>query len=222
MLTPRKRIKKKDLKEDKLVTFYSRARRWTENNMRIISGASIGIIVVIIALVVFSNRREAKSAEASILFVQARQLYRDRNYTEALQQFSQLVESYGNTMSGKIGRLYQGKCFFEKDDYENAYKQFRAFASTIKGSDHFKMSGLVNAAACLEQQEKYEQAAAEFRAAAKKYPESSFAPYALLKAGQNYDQLEDHEQAGQLYEKIVQEYPDSDEKSNAILLNSMN
>ncbi|MDZ7723445.1 MAG: tetratricopeptide repeat protein [candidate division KSB1 bacterium] len=222
MLTPRKHLKKRELKEDKLVTIYSNARRWAEQNFRILAGASVGIVVVIIALVFVSDRREEKQAEASVLFVQAKQQYNQRNYTRALQQFSALVESYGGTMSGKISRLYQGKCFYEKEDYENAYKQFKAFSGSIKGSDHFQMSGLINAAACLEQQEKYEQAARELENAAKKYPKSAHAPFALLKAGQNYDELENYEQAGQLYEKIVQKYPESAEKNDAILLNSMN
>lgn len=221
MLTPRKRIKKKDLKEDKLVTFYSNARRWIENNSRIIMGGGIGVVVVIIALTIFSNRREDMQAQASVLFVQAKQFYEDNNYTEALQEFSKLVENYGGTVSGEIGQLYQGKCFYEKSDYANAYKQFKSFASSVDGSDHFKMSGYLNAAACLEQQEKFEEAAKEFENAAKKYPETTLAPFALLKAGQNYDALENYEKAGQLYEKIVQQYSNSDEKNDAILLNSI-
>lgn len=222
MLTPRKRITKKDLKEDKLITFYSQARHWVEMNSRIVMGGGIAVVIIIIAFVMISNRRQAAQAKASVLFVQAKQLYQDENYNESLQQFSRLAENYGNTPSGTIGLLYLGKSFYEKGDYTNAYEQFKSFASGIKKSEHFKISGLINAASCLQQQEQFEQAAREFEKAAKKYKKSALAPFALLKGGQCYDALGNYEQAGQLYEKIIDSYSDSDEKNDAILLNSMN
>jgi len=40
MLTPRKRITKKQLKEDKLVTLYAKSRDWVEANFKLVSGAA--------------------------------------------------------------------------------------------------------------------------------------------------------------------------------------
>ena len=51
MLTPRKRITKKQLKEDKLVTLYAKSRDWVEANFKLVSGAAAVILLLIVGCV---------------------------------------------------------------------------------------------------------------------------------------------------------------------------
>jgi len=221
MLAPRKRITKKDLKEDKLITFYAQARNWIENNSKIVFGALAAIVIIVVATVVISQNRQQAEKKASVEFAKAVRVYETGDYQQALTLFSSLVENYGSTDSGTMGRLYLAKCFYKNDDPVNAREQYQKFASSFDKSKHFRASALAGAASCLEAQEQYEQAAKEYEKVVKKYPDVPLASLYLLNAARCYTLADSEEKAETLYQKIVENYPESEEKDDALLLSSM-
>lgn len=221
MLAPRKRITKRDLKEDKLITFYAQVRNWTENNSKFVFAALAAIVVIIVASVIISQNRKQAEREASVEFAKAVRVYDTGDYQQALTMFNNLVENYGSTDSGTMGRLYLAKCFFKNDDFVNAREQYKKFASSFDDRQHFRAAALAGAASCLEAQEKYAKAAQEYEKIVKKYPDVPLASFYLFKAARCYSLANSKEKAETLYQKIVENYPESEEKDDALLLSSM-
>jgi TolA-binding protein len=221
MLKPRKRITRKKLKEDKLVTFYFEATAWFEKNANYILGA-IALIVLLLAGSYFYLKSTAGSEKtASVDLARATRAYESGDYQNAISLLSTTVDNYGGTVSGKIGRFYLANSFFQTKDYENAEKNFKKFYSNFSGDDYFKAAALGGIAACLEQKQKPDEAAQQYEKAYEKYPKSIMAPHFLIRAGRCYALAGNSAKAAQLYDKVLKEFPQAQEKDEAILLKAM-
>ena len=111
MLKPRKRLTKKQLKEDKLVTFYMNASTWVENNSKYLIGGIIGVVVFVGAIFLYSNSLKKSEAAASVELARAIRTYQSQDYKGALTSLSTIVENYGSSQSGKIALLYLANSF---------------------------------------------------------------------------------------------------------------
>ncbi len=221
MLKPRKRITKKQLKEDKLVTFYFKATSWIEENSKYIY-LGLGVILLVVVLV-FVNARSKKSSEsnASVELSRATRAYEAGDYQNAITQLSNLVENYGGTRSGILSLFYLANSFYQTGDLENAIKNYRKFASKFSGDEHLLASAMGGIAACLEQGKKYTEAAEQYEKIVHKFPKAVQAPYFLLRSGRCFALANDNSKAKEQYEKIVKEYPDAQEKEEALMLMAM-
>jgi TolA-binding protein len=221
MLKPRKRITKKQLKEDKLVTFYFKARTWAEENGKYLYiGAGI-IALVIVLLFVNAKSKRAAEENASVELLRARKIFESGDYQNAITQFSNLVENYGSTRSGKLGFFYLANSFYLKGDFENAQKNFKKFVSGFNGDEYLMSSGMGGIAACAEQNRKYVEAAELYAKIAKKYPKGVLAPHFLIRSGRCFVLANNESKAKEQYEKIIKNYPNAQEKDEALMLMTM-
>lgn len=220
MLKPRKRITKKKLKEDKLVTFYFKATQWLEDYSKYLMIA-IAAIVVIAAAVVFYNYSQTKSEKtASVELARATRTLESGDFQNAIAQLSSIVDNNGGSTSGTMARLYLANAFFRNKDYVNAEKNYRKFASSFSGDDYFISAAQGGIAASLQAQKKYHEAAQVFEKAAGKY-ESVLAPNFLIQAGRCYANLGENAKAKAMYQKVIEDYPKATEKDEALMLLSM-
>ncbi len=221
MLTPRKRLTKKELKEDKLVTFYFNAQDWVENNSKILFiGIGAIVVVLLLSFYVISSKQKAESS-ASVELAIAMRSISSNDYESAKPVLQNIISSYGSTQSGKLAKYYLGNALFQTGDYEQAEKHFSDFAKGFKGDDYVKASAMAAVAACHEQLKDYEKAAQQYVKTANKFPESFTASENLLKAANCYSLAGNPQKAAELYDTIVHDYPDSEEKDEALLLKSV-
>ena len=221
MLKPRKRLTKKKLKEDKLVTFYFKATAWVEANSKYLTAGAVAVVLLFVAIYAYSNSLKSAERAASVELARAMRAYENSDYQNALTLLTNLVENYGNTPSGKLGYFYLANSFYQTGDYQNARKYYEKFASSFDGDPHILSSAMGGVAACYEQEQQYLEAAQQYLKVVKKYPKSIFAPQYLLRAARCYTLAEQPEKAKELYDRIIQEYPDSREKDEAVMLKSM-
>lgn len=221
MLTPRKRIKKKDLKEDKLVTFYFKGRDWIEDNYKIIAGALAVVVLVIAIGIVMTNRSKRAESQASVEFAKAARVYQSNDYRNAADMFTTIVNNYGGTPSGKLSRFYLAQSLYKTEQYAEAAEHFKKFYSSFGADEHLKATAIAGHAACIEQQGNYEQAAKKYEDALNKYPDAPQAAHYALRAARSYEQAGNDEQARALYQKIIKEYPDSRQKDDAVFLSAL-
>ncbi len=221
MLKPRKRITKKTLKEDRLVTFYFKAQTWIDQNSKMLLIALAAFIVVLAIVVFFNFSKKKMEANASVELAKAVRAYQNSDYQNALPLLNNLVENYGGSKSGKIGSFYLANTFFNNGDYDNAQKYYKKFVSGYKGDNVILSSAMAGIAACYEQKNDFESAALQYEKVASKFPDTFKAPAYLLKAGRCFSLAQNNEKAKQLFNMIVEKYPDSKEKDDAILLKAL-
>lgn len=221
MLKPRKRISKKELKQDQLVTFYFKARDWIEQNSKYMLMAAAGIVLIIAAFYLFSLSQKKSEQTASTVLIQAMRTYEVGNFEESIISLGQVVQNYGGTKSGKLARFYLANAFFQLNDFANAEQYFRKFVSDFKGDEQIRAAAMGGIAASLEQKKEYEKAAQQYLKIIDQYPESMRAPYYLIRAARCLELSSKADRAQALYDKIIQDYSDSAEKDEAIILKAM-
>jgi len=221
MLKPRKRLTKKNLKEDKLVTFYFNAQTWIGENSKIIIIAATAIVFIIAATFLYNNSKLKNESTASVELSKAVSAFQENDIPKALPLLNNIVENYGNTRSGKLATFYLANSFFKNGDYENALNNFKKFSSGFKGDDLIKSSAMAGIAACYEQQGDYVKAAEQYVKTAKKFNKNFKAPAYLVKAARCYNLAQNSEKAIEILDQIIEQYPESKEKDEAILLKAM-
>ncbi len=221
MLTPRKRVTRKTLKEDKLITYSTQAREWIEDNQRNVIIGAVAVVVAVAAFFLISNMRERAAAASSAELAEAVQAYDSRDFDSAITMLTDVTNAYKGAKSGKLARFYLAQSLYNTGEYAAAQEHFRKFASGFTADDYLKVTALLGEAACLEQQDQFVEAAGKYKALGKKYPESSKAAHAYLRAARCHEQAGNTEKAESLYQLIIDEYPTSQEKNDAVLYSAM-
>ncbi|MDZ7371878.1 MAG: tetratricopeptide repeat protein [candidate division KSB1 bacterium] len=221
MLTPRKRIRKKDLKEDKLVTFYFKSRAWIDDHLKEITIGLLAVVVIIAGIGIYTYLHGKAEKTASVEFSKAVRTFQAMDYRNAAKEFGVLTSKYGSTRSGKLARFYLAQSHYQNGEYEQAAKQFRKAAGALSGDKQLKAAALAGEAAALEQLGKYAEAAKKFQAVAEKYKDIPKAPSYLLRAARCWQLAGNSQKASALYQRIITDYPDSREKEDAVLLSAL-
>lgn len=217
MLKPKKRLTKRQLKEDKLVTYYFKVTDYIHENRRTL-GTAIGVAaLVIVGLVVFISNTRQKESEAAVQFAQARVKYAEQDYQAAIDLLRNLVDNYGGTDKARLGQFYLANAYYEQGNYEAAEKYYRAFLDD-GGDKLLESSALAGVAACLEQKGAYAEAADYYQQAAEKYDDVVLAPHHLYDAARCYELAGNQTAAQKVLRRILEEYPDSGIKNEAELL----
>ena len=153
--------------------------------------------------------------QASVKLATASLMIENGRNETAIDSLFSLVSEYGNTKSGRIGRFYLANAYYNQGQYEMAESKFREFIS--KGIDDplLKSSAMNGVAACLEQKQLYDQAAAQYLKSARKYPDQIYASSSLYDAGRCYRLAGNNEKAKELFNELIKAYPESDETYKA-------
>ncbi|MBI3004365.1 MAG: tetratricopeptide repeat protein [Ignavibacteriales bacterium] len=215
MLKPKKKITKKEIKEDRLVTTYFEARSWMDANRRLV-GYIVGIPVLLVVVLFLWNLNLRESNEKGMAKLAKVTSYYDQGrYDEAIngapqegviQGLAAIVNEHGNTDAGQIAKLYLANCYFAKSDYQKALEHY------IDAELDDKMlaaSALAGAAACHEAMNRHEEAAVLFEKAASKNMTGLQAPENLHHAALNYALSGKKERAVELLKKLKKEFPES-------------
>ncbi|MCI0450184.1 MAG: tetratricopeptide repeat protein [Chlorobi bacterium] len=215
-LKARRKIKHKELKQDKLVTSYFEARNWLdkpENKKKVYTGAAI-LIGLIAVVFLYSSSRKTKNEEAEVKLSAVITLYEQGKYNEAINGdpaagitgLNEIVNSYGSTESGETAKLYLGNCYFNLKDYDNALKQFEDYSGD---NDIIKASCLSGAGAVYEARGDLKKAGEYFEKSAKVNKEVVINQENLFYAIRAYTQAGDKESASRVYSQLKEEYPKS-------------
>ncbi|MFN3134912.1 MAG: tetratricopeptide repeat protein [Candidatus Kryptonium sp.] len=212
MLKPRKKVKKQELKEDKLVVTYYKAREFVEKNKKILSYILTGIVIVVAGIIIYRNNVKAENERAEALLSKIISYYDNGDYKTAIDGIPQrniqglkyIVENYGGTNAGEIATYYLASAYFMLGDYDNALKYFKKYG----GDDKLLFSAsLAGIASVYEIKGEYKKAGEYFEKAAQRFRENILVPEYLYNAARNYKLAGEREKALRLYERIKKDYP---------------
>lgn len=214
MLTKKKRISKKEMKEDKLVTsYYSAHNFFVENQAKILIGLG-AVALVVVAVILFSNKKSNDDLTAAALLSKVIPVFEAGQYQEAvdgqpssnIKGLKSIVEDYGSTENGEVAKIYLAHAYTFLNKWEEAYNYY----SDYGGSNVIlKSTALAGEAAYYETKENYKEAAGLYKKAAKNSDTNPSNAEYLLKAGINFIKTGNKEEAESLFNEIKEKYKTS-------------
>lgn len=213
MLQPKKKITKKELKHDPVISMYERALAFYYEKKRMISYAATALVVLVIGIVVYVNNRRASNEKATLELGKVYQLYDAGQYNQAINGVPEsgvmglkaIVENYSGS-SAELARFYLADSYYHLGEYDNALPHFLEFSS---GDKMLQASALAGAGACYEAKGDYSSAARYFEKAYDADPESPLASEYLYHAAYAYGKAGVKDRAIALYKQLKKDFPNS-------------
>ena len=204
MLKPKKKITKKDLKEDKFVKFTLQAKTYLDENSKQVFYMVTGILVVAIVVIVFVYAHNANVEEARGQLGIAQVEYSNLNYDKAITRLESLIESYDGTNEADQGMFLLANILYQKERYEESKNYFEQFVDSYSGSNILLASGIAGLAACYEKEEMYSEAGETYSNAASTAPDFVEADNYLYLAGICFSKAGDTLKAVEKFEYLVE------------------
>ncbi len=214
MLTKKKKLSKKQIKEDKLVlTYYKGLNYFQENQNRIIIYV-VAFLALVAAVFFYIQNKNKNNMKASAQLANVMSLYDKGSYLEAIQGrpgtnlegLKKIVEDYGGTENGETAKIYLANSYFMLGKLEEAFKYYEDYDGSIA---IFKAASLAGQAGYYAYKNDFDKAADLYRQASKVSGEDVLNPDYMLKAGINYIKAGKKDEAKDLLEKIKKDYTSS-------------
>ena len=216
MLKARKKIVRKEIKQDKLVTTFFETKDWfnkQENRRKVL--ISVGIVaVLVIAVIYYMNYKKKMNNEVEEKLMSAVSLYEQGMFQQSMdgvdslriEGFKTIVSNYGSTENGNIAKYYLANCLYYQKDYDNSLKYYDDYSGSI---DYLKAACLAGKGAVYEAKGDLKNAA-EFYEKATKVNKNLIAndEYTFF-ALRCYSHSGDKENAKRLFNSLKDDYPKS-------------
>ncbi|MGD0036658.1 MAG: hypothetical protein ABSC53_05120, partial [Bacteroidota bacterium] len=132
MLKPQKKISRREIKEDKLVTKYFEARQWIDANTKILSYVGIGLAALVVIGFLWSKSRVDSNEKATLMLAKLTPYYDEGRYDlaingvpqEGTQGLQAIVDEHGSTQAGEIAKLYLANSCFALKNYDKALSTY--------------------------------------------------------------------------------------------------
>lgn len=217
MLTKKKKLSRKKIKEDKLVSFMVKAESFYEDyrSKILLYG---GILVAAIVLVYFYvEGQRTLNDEAALELSRVMTIFDSGSYLEAIEGrqgtniigLKQIVEKYGGTENGESAKIYLANCYSYLGNYEEAFKWYEDYNGNIP---MYQASALAGMAGYYSIKNDHIKAADLYNKAANVSELDAQNPDYLLNAAVNYINADEKDEAKVLLEKIKDEYTNSEAK----------
>jgi tetratricopeptide (TPR) repeat protein len=209
MLKPQKSLRKRELKEDQLVTTVIKTQRYMqEYGKQILIGvAGVVAVIALISMVVLSKQRSNTIAYTTL--TQAEVLYLGGQLDAARQIVENMVKTYSGTDAAGIGYHTLGNLALDTHQYDVAIENYQIYLDDYDDDPVLSASSQAGIAACFEQQKKFTEAADLYQAAVTANPTIFLAPQYLLNASRCFETAKDIESARTACQQVLDQYPDS-------------
>jgi tetratricopeptide (TPR) repeat protein len=207
MLRPNKKISKKDIKEDRLITWYAEATGLYEKHKKNIH-IGIGVVaIIVLVVVVYLKNQGDNEVLASAQLAKVFSLFDAGSYQEAVEGVPErnipglrsIVDNYGSTPTGQIARFYLANSLYQLKRYDEALEAFDDFRPS---DELLAISRYAGIAQSHEARGQYAEAAKAYELAASKNPTAVSAAENLNSAARNYALAGDKEKALELYQRL--------------------
>jgi len=214
MLRAQKKISRRVIKEDTLVTSYFKAQTWYDENKRRVNVAGGIVLAVAIGLWFYSNNVRQNNDRATTDFARVFSFYDNGQYLIAINGIPErniiglqsIVDNYGGTTAGNIAKFYLANCYYNTQEYDKALKYFEDFSGSTPLLTNSAVAGI---AACYEAKGDFVKAAENYEKSALKNADDPNAPDNLLNAGRDYMRAGEKDRAVELLKRLKRDYPTS-------------
>jgi len=209
MLKPRKRLTKREIKEDPLVTKYVQVKQfWLHHQKEFNIIIGVIAVVVIVGFLMIKSKKSAEIKASSKLAI-PETFYHLRDYERSIPELETIVEQYPGTHSAGMAVFFLANVHYDQKEYEKANDYYDIYLDDYSDDDIFISSSLAGKAACMENIEDYKQAAELYFKAAKKFPDLFTSPYNVMNAVRCYKFAGLKDKAKELSKYVINKYPDT-------------
>ena len=218
-----KRLTKRQMKEDPLLTWTVRIETYLEENLKRIA-IVVGAVALAVALVfVWRGMSRGAESEASAQLAEAQFQLWSGNPTQAAESAKRVIDQHGGTRSGRQAHLVRGDALLATGDPQGAMAEYKIFLDHVGGNRELGQVGRRGLAVAAENAKQYADAAAAYEELAREeerlLPERKKAPQMsatlrpeaaviqdLLAAARCFGQAGEAAKARALYEEITARY----------------
>jgi len=214
MLQKKKKLSKKEIKEDKLINFYKSSVNFFEKYKNKVFTYS-GVLVIVVAVVYFYlNQKSENDQKAGLELSRIMSLYDQGSYLEAIEGrqgtniigLKRIVDEYSGTENGETAKIYLANSYAFLSNYDEAFKYYEDYSG---GIDYFEAASLAGQAGYYAMKEDYEKAANLYLKASKQSKVNSQNPDYMLNAGIYFLKIGQMDESKILFNKIKEDYATS-------------
>ena len=211
MLQKKKKLSRKEIKQDKFIDLLNNAELYFEKYKNKIFTYAAVLVVAAAAVYFYINQKSENNEKAGLELSRIMSLYDQGAYLEAIEGkqgsnimgLKKIVEEYDGTENGETAKIYLANCYSYLGNYDEAIKYYEDYSGSI---DYFKAASLAGQAGYYASQQNYEKAADLYLEASKMSEVNSQNPDYLLNAGIFYLKAGNKEEAKILFDKIKEDY----------------
>ena len=217
---PKRMTRRQELREDKVVTLYSRFMEYFDENRNIVFGILGGIVLIVIMGFGYGFFKDQQENQAQEVLSRAVRLYEADNWREALDGNAnttgllEVIDKFGGTTAGNLAVYYAADSYLNLGEREDALNMFDRFNHE---SDALGAGAYAAEAAIYEDQGEYEQAADRYKDAARIFESDFTSARYLVSAGLNYERAGNFNEAIEMYETLREDFPDSEQAQDVDL-----
>jgi len=214
MLQKKKKLSKKEIKEDKLINFYKSSMDFFEKYQSKIFIYAGVLVIVVAAIIWYQNQKSENDAKAGLELSRIMTLYDQGSYLEAIEGkqgtniigLKRLVDEYSGTENGETAKIYLANCYSFLSKYDEAFKYYEDYDGSI---DYFIAASLAGQAGHYAMNGDYKKAANLYLNASKQSSVNSQNPDYMLNAGIYFLKADEKDEAKILFDKIKEDYSSS-------------
>ncbi len=170
MLKPKKRITKKELKQDEFLEFLYKAERFIRQHSKILTYVSLGIVVVVVLGVMMYNSRQNAEMQAATELGAAQQLYDQEQYQQAIDQLESVVTIFQGTNSAGVAVFFIASAYDRLGNSEEAASYYEQYLDRYDDDPLLSTSALASLGAIRAAEGNYQEAQDLYRRAIRRAP----------------------------------------------------
>lgn len=218
MQHPRKKITRKELKQDKFIIATLKAKDFLQKNSKVVVRSIFGLVIVIAIVIFLIRSKQTANVNAASMLSRAQLMLGGPQQESVADSLKVIVDRYDGTVAAGKATFLLAKIYWEDNDFENAKIYFKKYIDDYVNGTVVSQSALAGYADCMIKEGSYEKAAEYYERAAEvdpKYPET---PEFLFSAATAYKEAGKIEKAEKLVEKLLADFNNPQIKNKAEVL----
>lgn len=202
-MASRKRVKKKHIKEDQLITTAVKASQFIQ---RYYTQVIVGIVVLVLAVVAIlftAQTRRGNVRDSEQLFGRAMSQYNARDMETAANSFSEVIDRYGGSRAGVFARYFLGQSLLMQERHDEAMNAFEQYLDKAGTDAPFRAAATIGIAMCYEGLRDFATAAELLEQLSQTLePEDPRYPEVLFQAATDFEKAGSRPKAVDLYREV--------------------
>jgi tetratricopeptide (TPR) repeat protein len=214
MLQKKKKLSRKEIKEDKLVSFFYKSQSFFEENKNRMLTYGLVLVAVIFAIYYYLNQKKESNLDAGNQLSKVMKIYDSGSFLEAIEGIQggdviglkAIVEKYGGTENGETAKIYLANAYSYLGNYDEAIKYYEDYGGSL---DYMKAASLSGKAGFYSNKGEYKKAADLYKEAASVAPSNGENPDYLLNSGINYFNAGNYDEAKIVFDRLKENFQSS-------------
>jgi predicted negative regulator of RcsB-dependent stress response len=217
MAREQKRLKKKELREDPLMTAITNAQVWLAEHGKKLAVGIVVVAAVVIAVNMLSNMRMEADMESRGAFADVQLEISQTNPEDVIPLLLRVADDYAGTSGGAEALFTAAEMALNEREPARAEELFTRFISEYKDEYMLSAGAQGGLATAIEDQGRFEEAADQYLILANNEDATHYRFFALFNAGSCYASGHDYDKAREMYNLVLDEEDYSDFKTRAEL-----